>query len=87
MIIKDGDNGTAAPITEEDKREIAGILPALGEIIRTADEASELSELCCCKWFNIKIVFIALRECMNNIATKTPLEGSEVLGQGHVDLV
>lgn len=49
MINKDGDNGTAAPITEEDKREIAGILPALGEIIRTADEASELSELCCCK--------------------------------------
>lgn len=48
LVNKEDNNGNSQ-ITEEDKREISGILPILGEIIRTADEASEVSELCCCK--------------------------------------
>lgn len=43
------DSAGVTKITEDDKKEIAGILPILGEIIRTADEASEVTELCCCK--------------------------------------
>lgn len=52
LINKDGENGQPVAIGDEDLKEIQGILPALGEIIRTADESSELSELCCCKHSN-----------------------------------
>ena len=62
-------------ITDEDKREIAGILPILGEIIRTADEASEISELSCCKNKDNNIFFdIALRQILDKIFDTLPSE-------------
>lgn len=36
-------------ITDEDIKNIEGILPTLGEVVRSADESSELSQICCCK--------------------------------------
>ena len=48
QLLNKDDNGSKE-ITEDDKKEFAGILPILGEVIRTADEASEVTELCCCK--------------------------------------
>ena len=38
-------------ITEEERLDIQGVLPALGEILRCADESSELSQICCCTNF------------------------------------
>ena len=35
-------------ITDEDRQNIEGVLPTLGEVIRCADESSELSQICCC---------------------------------------
>lgn len=47
MINKDHNGNTQ--INEDDKKEAQSMLNVLGEILRTADEASELSQLCCCK--------------------------------------
>lgn len=46
QFINKDDNGRTQ-ITEDDKKEISGILPILGEIMRTADESSEISEVSC----------------------------------------
>jgi len=54
-------------ITEEDKKDITGILPALGEIIRCADESSELSQICCCNTPIQIIIFLALHQSMDNM--------------------
>lgn len=48
LVNKEDSNGNTQ-ITDDDRIEINGILPILGEIIRTADEASEISEMSCCK--------------------------------------
>lgn len=52
LMNKTGDE----PITEQDQHELAVLLPALGEIIRTADESMEITRLC-----------YALRQCMSKI--------------------
>ena len=43
LINKEG--GDKAKITEQDKIELRTLLPALGEIIRTADESLEVTKL------------------------------------------
>jgi len=48
LVNKEDSNGNTQ-ITDDDRKEINGLLPILGEIIRTADEASEISEMSCCK--------------------------------------
>jgi hypothetical protein len=55
MINKD-DYGDKS-ITEEDIQNIEGVLPTLGEVVKSADEGSELSQICCCKLLYALIKF------------------------------
>ncbi len=48
--------GGKEEICEQDKCELAALLPALGEIIRTADESMEVSRLSYGKVYFINII-------------------------------
>jgi len=71
-------------ITEEERLDIQGVLPALGEILRCADESSELSQICCCTNFPL-IICIALHRCMDSMLAhvRDDYKGME---RAHVDL-
>lgn len=59
-------NSADGEITEQDKNELAALLPALGEIIRTADESMEVSRLSYSKKV-IRLRFLALKTILQNI--------------------
>lgn len=49
LVNKEVNSSGLTTITEDDRKEFQGMLNVIGEIIRTADESSEVTELCCCK--------------------------------------
>lgn len=60
-------------ISDEDLKNIEGILPTLGEVVRSADESSELSQICCCKSsLNLHNFFLALNQCLGKIVSSVP---------------
>ena len=72
-------------VTEQDQVELAVLLPALGELIRTADESMEVTRLCYGK-SNHNNMGIALRQCMGNI-NRTVFDKNRDIGANNLAML